>query len=206
MVDTPYTSSIPGHITPPVPQEPAVTPTAVTNVSQAKKTVKPDWLQRWSILLVCWIVGVLVSLAFTPHAVWFRWRQFLAQFVLRSNYIQAADKAFEFKQYIIDRVVLHKTGFILLFLGDDYERGTLDPIAQTGMLLPGAYKHVQLRTDAVRMKGINPVVYAPGQSLYAVMYIDNGDGKVNLETGSPLKDTVARDGLGYPVVLKLTIR
>jgi hypothetical protein len=160
----------------------------------------------WVISFFCWGIGVVLLFVFMSNTTWFAWRQLVARYILQSEYVTLTSRTFDRHQYIVHSTKLKKPGYLVLFLGGQYDIGMKTPIAHTELLPPGVYTNIQIHTDADRLLSENPLEYQSGESLYVGLFYDDGDSQFNSIAPDAPKDAMAMDSFGQPVFAKLTIQ
>ncbi len=178
------------------------------NLVEPKKSITPAphanehnrrWYVPWIVASTMCFIAFVALLVLLPDATWFAWRQLIAQYILRSDYVIAKDASFERPQYIVPEASLRKPGYIVLFLGSPSGVPRDAPLAETALLPAGVYKNIQVHIDPINIPEVRPLVI-PGATVFVTLYYDNGDGEFDSHVDIPVKDA-----LGNPVLAKLTI-
>ena len=179
---------------------------STTPVPIARVVRSVPWYRNWLISFVVWGIGVMLLFIFLPDNAWFSFRQLIARYVLRSEYVLLNNSLFDRNQYVVGKLNLHKAGYAVLYFGSEYDIGIRNPVAFTNLLLPGTYTNVQIKADDARLQAQDSAAFKPGATLYVVLFHDDGNGIFNSMNPDEPKDTMAVDALGNPVIAKLTIQ
>ncbi len=175
-------------------------------VSQLKADGPKSWLVIFLISSTISLVTVFLFFLFLSNDTWFAWRQLISRHIFRSEYITYSSKEFDRNQYVVGKAMLQKSGYLVLFLGVEYDSGMRDPVAASGLLLPGVYTNIQLKADNAHMVYKDVSTFRSGSSLYVALYHDNGDGQLNITSLDSPKDALASDYFGHSIITKLTIQ
>lgn len=194
----------------PVPQTPVI---AAVNTSSPPapqqippKSVKTSWYMNWIFPFLTCGIGVFLIFLLLPDTAWFAWRQLVARYILRSEYVTLNNNVFDRNQYVVGKVSLHKPGYVVLYFGSEYDIGIRNPVAFTNLLLPGTYTNVQIKADDDRLQAQDSAAFKPGATLYVVLFHDDGNGIFNSMNPDAPRDSMVVDALGHPVFAKLTIQ
>ncbi|MBP9813929.1 hypothetical protein KBC80_01920 [Candidatus Woesebacteria bacterium] len=173
--------------------------------AQPPHAVSP-WYASWVVSFAFWGVMTCIVFILVSNDTWFAWRQVVARYLLRSDYVTLNNNIFDRNQYVVGKVKLRKPGFAVLYFGSQYDLGIRNPIAFTKLLLPGEYTNVQIKADDARLQAEDPALFRSGATLYVVLFYDDGNGIFNSMNPDEPRDTMVVDPLGQPVFAKLTIQ
>ena len=169
------------------------------------KTSRQSWNLPIVLGIITWVLTLLLLLLFLPTSYWLAWRGLVARFILQSAYIDVGDHVFADNLFIVRQAKLAKPGYIGLYEASEYESGFRDALALTKPLFPGTYEFLQLHINPDKWIDRSTSSSMQDIQFYVVMYYFDGD-IVGVEQVENIKGSIALDGLGQPIITKLTIR